>query len=613
MTKWGRTCWYLLDDVLEYDEKINKSKAARGIFFRSVADDASLPPNYFAETYVPALARLHTYPMDLGTVRKDLIADKFDSHHAFACEVRRVFHNAFGFWVDCQNASKSHPIVVAASTLAKKFEERYKPIVTKEQNEKASKKRTAEEKRRAAEIKKKQKAEDKARREAEKQKRKEIRDREKQIKQRKKEQEKEARKRKKEEDRIRKEKEKKAREAQRALIQGRKRKKRPSNRSGTRRKRPSGPTARERKLEEQLDRMQRMLEGVVSGGGVAPVAAGGGFGTSGGFGGGYGGGGYSGGGSRAGGTQRGGYSEDEEESPPEKKKKKPKKKNTKRPVSDAAKAKCVKGLPKIAQRFVREFKALCKELKLLDKQGTVQLNLHEMPDDDVRKLCEFVKRKLRIIQKEKEQKSDEAASSGLREAAENEAHANKVENERMRNKLDLLDSQVVAAPSKPLPPSAGAAGVVFDSDDEPDAGGMGGDAYDPFAPMSQSSNAARPPSRGFGGPPRAGSWDAAKDLKDADDRRRQAATNANAQLQDANRQEFERDAQDVREQMQKKEGERLKHEEQMRENQAAKDRERDEHRRQQQSAREALAMRDSFENPEADEEYDPYAFGFGDE
>ena len=95
---------------------------------------------------------------------------------------------------------------------------------------------------------------------------------------------------------------------------------------------------------------------------------------------------------------------------------------------------------------------------------------------------------------------------------------------------------------------------------------MGGDAYDPFAPMSQSSSKF-----------------------------------------------LFLDAQDVREQMQKKEGERLKHEEQMRENQAAKDRERDEHRRQQQSAREALAMRDSFENPEADEEYDPYAFGFGDE
>jgi hypothetical protein len=253
-------------------------------------------------------------------------------------------------------------------------------------------------------------------------------------------------------------------------------------------------------------------------------------------------------------------------------------------------------------------------LKLLDKQGTVQLNLHEMPDDDVRKLCEFVKRKLRIIQKEKEQKSDEAASSGLREAALSEAHANKVENERMRNQLDSLESQwrTVAAPSKPLPPSAGAAGVVFDSDDELDAGGKGGDAYDPFAPMSQSSNAARPPSGGVGGLPRAASWDAAKHLKDAGDRRRQAATNANAQLQDANRQEFERDAQDVREQVQKKEGERLKHEEQMRENQAAKDREH-ERRCLAQAAREALTMRDSFENPEADEEYDPYSFGFGDE
>ena len=65
-------------------------------------------------------------------------------------------------------------------------------------------------------------------------------------------------------------------------------------------------------------------------------------------------------------------------------------------------------------------------------------------------------------------------------------------------------------------------------------------------------------------------------------------------------------------QVQKKEGERLKHEEQMRENQAAKDREH-ERRCLAQAAREALTMRDSFENPEADEEYDPYSFGFGDE
>ena len=145
---------------------------------------------------------------------------------------------------------------------------------------------------------------------------------------------------------------------------------------------------------------------------------------------------------------------------------------------------------------------------------------------------------------------------------------------------------------------------------------MGGDAYDPFAPISQSSNIASVGSAAgssYGRPQGVGSWDAAKELKDAEDRRRQAAMNANAQLQNANRQEFEKDAQDVREQVRKKEGERRKHEEQMRENQAAKDRERDEHRRQQQSAREALAMRDSFENPEADEEYDPYSFGFGDE
>ena len=99
-------------------------------------------------------------------------------------------------------------------------------------------------------------------------------------------------------------------------------------------------------------------------------------------------------------------------------------------------------------------------------------------------------------------------------------------------------------------------------------------------------------------------------MKDADDRRRQAATNANAHLQNANRQGYEKDAQDVREEVRKRRmnsaGMKLK---------CVKIRrlkiEPDEHRRQQQSAREALAMRDSFENPDADEEYDPYSFGFG--
>ena len=41
--------------------------------------------------------------------------------------------------------------------------------------------------------------------------------------------------------------------------------------------------------------------------------------------------------------------------------------------------------------------------------------------------------------------------------------------------------------------------------------------------------------------------------------------------------------------------------------------ERQAHRKAQQEERERLAMRDSFGDPEAEEEYDPYAFGFGDE
>ena len=44
-----------------------------------------------------------------------------------------------------------------------------------------------------------------------------------------------------------------------------------------------------------------------------------------------------------------------------------------------------------------------------------------------------------------------------------------------------------------------------------------------------------------------------------------------------------------------------------------REREREASRKAQQAAREILAMRDGFDDPDADEEYDPYAFGFGDE
>eukprot|EP00946_MAST-07B_sp_MAST-7B-sp1_P005109 g5109.t1 len=416
-------------------------------------------------------------------------------------------------------------------------------------------------------------AADKAKREAERQKKREKKEREKLMRRLKREKERDDKRKKKAEDMRRKKEKERDRKPSRS-------------RSGSRRS-GRGTTERERRLEQQLNRMQAMLERAS---GV-------------GFGGGYGG--------RFDLQGAGGNAYETSNFPaPQARQTGGSKKKSKPKVSDAAKQKCVKGLPKVAHRFVNEFKKLCKELKLLDSEGNVQLNLNTMPDDECRKICDFVKRKLRIIQREKERKSNEAASKDLREAAENEARANRVENERMRNRLVSLDNQQASVSNPPIAPSAGASGVVFDSDDEPDAN-IG--AFDPFAPITQSSNGSTNSAAAGFGPPRGGSWDAAKEMKDADDRRRQAANNANAHLQNANRQGYEKDAQDVREEVRKKEDQQRRYQAQLRENQAAKDRERDEHRRQQQSAREALAMRDSFENPDADEEYDPYSFGFGDE
>eukprot|EP00946_MAST-07B_sp_MAST-7B-sp1_P005108 g5108.t1 len=170
LPKWAHVCWDLLDDVLEYDEKIHKSKPGRGIFFAPVSDDPAAHVNdFYTATYVPALTELHTYPMDLGTVRKDLIDGKFKNHHSFACEVRRVFHNAIAFWMERQHMPKTHYIVVAATVLARKFEEKYKPVVTREAQEIARKAKNAEMKRKAEEARRIKRAADKAKREAERQ------------------------------------------------------------------------------------------------------------------------------------------------------------------------------------------------------------------------------------------------------------------------------------------------------------------------------------------------------------------------------------------------------------------------------------------------------------
>ena len=61
---------------------------------------------------------------------------------------------------------------------------------------------------------------------------------------------------------------------------------------------------------------------------------------------------------------------------------------------------------------------------------------------------------------------------------------------------------------------------------------------------------------------------------------------------------------------------RLKREEELQRRRRGKierKKERKAYRVAEQEKREELAMRDTFEDPDADEEYDPYAFGFGDE
>lgn len=576
LPKWAKICWELLEDLREFDEKTNKIKKVAGLFFKSVSDDPSVPSDFFNGTYVPALKSQHTYPIDLGSVRRSLQSQKYESHHEFAAEVRRVFHNAFAYWIDYQGTTKTAPIPLAAAVLSKKFESMYNPIVTKEileqkrKEEKAEKKRKMEEERM---IKRQQEKEKKERQRLLKKQREEA---EKERRARARQVEKEKKKRQKEAERKRRAKEK-------AEKKKRKRNAKPSGRRQTEQERRLAE--QQRQLEEQLRVLRDLTKGM--GRGILPTPHL----------------------SHYPGDRVHHHPEDPQGRAP-KPQKAPRvgspmrKDRKKKKVTKAAKEKCIEGLKKVAPVYQEEFMALANKLKIVSDVKTgdgqtkkqVNLNMHKLPDEDAKTLIDFVKRKLRAIQKEKMKKKDRLGLDDVSvAAAEKEAEAGKRENALIDEQLHELQSKrnsiVEPTPSQNH-------GVVFDSDDEDDDS-YGG--YNPFA-----SSADRRPST-------VSNWGDPKALKEADDRRRQAAAHASEQVAKESRQEFEAESQNVREQARIKEGERIKQEKRAREEQAKKDREREEHRRQQQNDRDALANRDSFHNHEAEDDYDPYSFGFGDE
>jgi hypothetical protein len=122
---WVRDCYILLENVRSFDIQAHrKFDTLCGCLFKPVPLDGWIG----SETYLPVLKRHNSYPIDLGTIQDRLKkGDFYESHHSFASDVRRVFHNAFVFNADPKNFIRS-----IASKLSKKFEELYKPMIQKD-------------------------------------------------------------------------------------------------------------------------------------------------------------------------------------------------------------------------------------------------------------------------------------------------------------------------------------------------------------------------------------------------------------------------------------------------------------------------------------------------
>ena len=90
---WVSGCYTILSKLSTYDYNQHKNWGF-GMYYRPVAT-VGWPG---CETYLPVLERGNTFPVDLGEIRKRLRqGDFYATHHSFAADVRRVFHNALLF------------------------------------------------------------------------------------------------------------------------------------------------------------------------------------------------------------------------------------------------------------------------------------------------------------------------------------------------------------------------------------------------------------------------------------------------------------------------------------------------------------------------------------
>jgi hypothetical protein len=97
-----------------------------------ILDDLVMHPQavYFKEPVdpielnIPDYPLMITKPMDLGTIKKKLLANEYKTATECANDVRLTFKNAVLY-----NAVKTNPVHIAAKAIAKLFEEKYKAVL----------------------------------------------------------------------------------------------------------------------------------------------------------------------------------------------------------------------------------------------------------------------------------------------------------------------------------------------------------------------------------------------------------------------------------------------------------------------------------------------------
>ena len=94
------------------------SKLPQGVFFQEPVD--------YVKLNIPDYPSIIKQPMDFRTVKNNLDNGAYPTADAFAAHVRQVFSNATTY-----NQSPAHPVHVAATILATRFEERYRQMLVR--------------------------------------------------------------------------------------------------------------------------------------------------------------------------------------------------------------------------------------------------------------------------------------------------------------------------------------------------------------------------------------------------------------------------------------------------------------------------------------------------